>query len=137
MIAQQELQRAIYEALSSSDELNAVVTGIFDEVPNDQEEPYIEIGEIIETPEDAFGSEGANCVVTLQYFSAEGGKRESQEVAKIGHGVLDPSSFSPSLDGMTLVSISRAIFSVIREGTTQTGIRCRGVARYRVFITRP
>lgn len=59
------LQVGIYELLSGDAALDALITGVFDSVPEDTEPPYVTIGEMLATPDGAHGSHGrqTSCVI--------------------------------------------------------------------------
>lgn len=52
---------------------NALVTGVFDAVPEDAAQPYIQLGEATETPQHTFTSEVYDVVASLRIWSTYDG----------------------------------------------------------------
>lgn len=82
---QNELQKAIYQILSASLPLQAIVAGrIFDEVPQGESFPYIVIGDDDLKPWDLDCKLGFEALITIHAFSRYKGRKEAKEIgAKI------------------------------------------------------
>ena len=82
---QNELQKAIYQILSASLPLQAIVAGrIFDEVPQGEHFPYIVIGDDDLKPWDLDCKQGFEALITIHAFSRYKGRKEAKEIgAKI------------------------------------------------------
>lgn len=52
------LQVGLYMLLSGDATLDALITGVYDHVPEDAEPPYVVIGEMLASPDGAHGSYG-------------------------------------------------------------------------------
>lgn len=83
------VQRAIFGTLTGDPELMARVSGVFDEVPEDAEFPYVVIGEATSTPRNTLTGHGRETVVTLHVWSRYQGFTEALEIADRITGLLD------------------------------------------------
>jgi hypothetical protein len=83
------LQQAIFARLTGDAALMAVITGVFDGAPEGTAYPYVVLGEVIETPDNAHGAFGADSVVTLHVWSKATGYKEGLEMAAHLRRVLD------------------------------------------------
>ncbi|MGW2547493.1 DUF3168 domain-containing protein, partial [Kitasatospora sp. NPDC001574] len=63
------LQAALYTALTADEQLTAMVTGVFDYVPEDTAYPYVVLGEAIETPHNTHDRYGRQTAITLHVWS--------------------------------------------------------------------
>lgn len=84
-----QLQTAIYQKLTGAPALMALVSGVFDEVPEDAAYPYVSIGSILETPDDAHDGQGLNSFVTLHVWSKALGFAEAYDVFAALDSALD------------------------------------------------
>lgn len=67
-----QLQRAIVARLRGSSEVMALVTGVFDAVPQGQKFPYAVFDEPLETPNDHFDLRGHAVSVLLVIYTQDG-----------------------------------------------------------------
>ncbi len=74
------VQKAIYRELTSNQELMAIVTGIFDQVPQDQPFPYVTIGEFTSVPFRTHSRFGEEITVTMHIWSQAEGYMESATI---------------------------------------------------------
>ncbi|MEX1037861.1 MAG: DUF3168 domain-containing protein [Acidimicrobiia bacterium] len=82
------IQTAIYVLLDADlDESGAGtlddlgVVGVFDEVPEGTNKPYVVVGEAYETPDNSHDRKGRRTVVTVHVWSDQQGFKESVEIA--------------------------------------------------------
>lgn len=75
-----ETQRAIYEALTGSAPLMALITGVYDHVDQGTEYPYVVIGEDPATEWDTDTEQGAEQLVTIHSWSRERGRLETKQI---------------------------------------------------------
>ncbi|KAA6450951.1 DUF3168 domain-containing protein [Bacillus swezeyi] len=125
-----ELQKAIYERLSTDEALNAVITGIFDNPDKNTEFPYVTIGEDTSTPFETKVTFGENITTVLHVWSrAEDGKREAKEILSL---VLQALSKAPLLVyGFQVLDFGVQQTQVI---TDIDGITQHGILRLRLYI---
>jgi hypothetical protein len=70
------VQRAIYRTLAEDDELQSLVSGVFDDVPEGTEFPYVVIGEGTLLPDNYLTGFGREVRVTLHVWSRTGVSRK-------------------------------------------------------------
>lgn len=75
------VQRAIYRTLAEDDELQSLVSGVFDDVPEGTEFPYVVIGESTLIPDNYLTGFGREVRVTLHVWSQYRGFAEALEIA--------------------------------------------------------
>lgn len=63
-----EIQQAVYQRASADSALAALVTGVFDDVPESQAHPYVKLGEAMETPRNTSTEFGREVVITLHVW---------------------------------------------------------------------
>lgn len=66
------LQAAEYARLTGSAEFMALVTGVYDSVPENAKRPYVTIGEAVEVPDRSFGNEGREVTRTFHIYDKDG-----------------------------------------------------------------
>ncbi|MGW1035005.1 DUF3168 domain-containing protein [Streptomyces antibioticus] len=72
---------AVLAALTADAPLMALVTGVLDNVPEPQGFPYIELGESVETPENAHDRHGSAVLQTLHIWSRYRGYAQALTIA--------------------------------------------------------
>lgn len=125
------LQAAIVQALKSSADLMAKVTGVYDEVPEDVAYPYVSIGAITETADDAHDRQGLDSLVVLHVWSTYKGFAEAADIFAAVDASLDRRPLAVS--GWTDVSIRHEEHQFLKDPDPDV----RHVyAQYRVRLTR-
>lgn len=105
------VQTALYERLTGDADLMALLTGVFDDVPEGTPEPYLVVGESIETPDNRHGNFGRQTVTTLHVWSRQRGFAEASAIADSVVRVLDhqPLSISGRRHIVTRFEFSQAL----------------------------
>ncbi|MCI0632520.1 MAG: DUF3168 domain-containing protein [Actinobacteria bacterium] len=83
------IQQGIYELLTGDATLDALVTGVFDHVPEGVDKPYVRLDESLETPDNAHGSFGSITVQTLRIWTRARGHREGLTIEARIRALLD------------------------------------------------
>lgn len=91
-----EVQTAIYDKLTGDSTLMALITGVYDHVPEGTVHPYVVIGETTATAENAHDRIGKDQVVTLHVWSKQHGFSEALEIAARICTVLEHQSLTVS-----------------------------------------
>jgi hypothetical protein len=125
------LQRAVFQKLTGTPALMALVTGVFDEVPDNQAFPYVSIGSTIETPDDTHDAQGLEASITLHVWSKYPGIREAADIFAALDAALDRQPLT--VPGFKDVSVVHAQHESIRD--PDPAIRHIN-AQYRVRLTR-
>jgi hypothetical protein len=124
-----ELQPAIIEKLKSDVTLTGMVTGIFDDVPQGTDYPFVKVGESSETPRNTFGRRGRDVSITIDVFSVYEGFKEAFEI----YNQIDE-----LLDGQPLTLSNYSLVYLQNDGMqtilAQDGVTRQIPVRYRAFI---
>ena len=84
-----QIHRAIYARLTGDPELSGMVTGVWDDVPEDADWPYVTIGESIESPDNTHGGFGRDVVATLHVWTKYAGTSQGARIGNRIVGLLD------------------------------------------------
>lgn len=71
-----DLQSAVYSRLASDSELNALVTGVYDKVPQNSNYPFISLGDWSAEHWSTQGLDGLRLMLSMEAWSKNGGKSE-------------------------------------------------------------
>ena len=88
-IAMEAVQRAFYARMSASSELQALITGIHQQVPEDDLYPYVVLGEATETPDNAHGKIGRSTSSMLHIWSQYDGFGEALKILAVVVALFD------------------------------------------------
>ncbi|MBU8788041.1 DUF3168 domain-containing protein [Bacillus sp. JJ353] len=129
-LASWNLQKAIYNRLSTDAALNEVIKGVFDNPNKDTPFPYVSIGEDTSTPFETKVTFGENITTVIHAWSrAEDGRREAKEILSL---VLQALSKAPLLvNGFKVLDFGVQQAQVI---TDIDGITQHGILRIRLYI---
>lgn len=125
------LQLAIVQQLRANAPLTALVSGVFDEVPEDQPHPYVTAGSITETVDDAHNQRGLEAQVELHIWSRYPGYKEAADILAALDAVLDRQPLTVS--GFRDVSVAHVQHTELRD--PDPDIRHINVS-YRVWLTK-
>jgi len=125
------LQTAIYQKLTASPELMALVSGVYDEVPEPAPFPYVAIGAITETVSDAHDRQGLDVMVVLHVWSKYPGNGEAADIFAALDAALDRQPLTAA--GWTDITIKHDNHQFIAD--PDPAIRHVN-AEYRVMLTR-
>lgn len=126
MIRTWPVQRAIYTVLSSDATLNAMVTGISDEPLQNQQHPYIVLGEDTAASDDLLSETGSQVTLTMHVWDKDAPTSRAKQI-------VDRINFL--LHNATLTLLSGAAVSCRSEftQTTRDGDTVHSVVRVRVL----
>ena len=129
------IQQAIYTTLTGYAPLMAVVTGVYDNVPQAIDSgsatafPYVTIGEDVIVEWDTDDSLGANATVTVHTWSRKAGRKECKAIQSHIFDALARKEISVS--GYTLVTIE---FEGEETFLDFDGETRHGVSTFRIYI---
>jgi hypothetical protein len=86
---------------SYTDSAGNLKDGIYDGVPNSAKYPYINIGDLIETPFNTFGRSGRRVTITLHVWSQYSGYKEALTIYGRINELVDGQEFT--LNGHTFI----------------------------------
>lgn len=96
-----DIKAAIITLLRADGTLAALVSGVYDEVPQGTAYPYIAVGSMTEVRFNAFGKAGKDTTVTLHVWSQNAGFKEALAITDRVNVLLDNTALSVS--GFNLV----------------------------------
>lgn len=108
-----ELQKAVFTALSGNAPLVADVTGIFDKVPAEQEQPYLVMGDSEEIQFSTKTEVIQEHRLTIEIVSDSGGRQEIKQLQSQIHDILNDTK--PVLDSGTTICIMYADSSNFKD----------------------
>jgi hypothetical protein len=124
-----ELQKAIYSALNGDAALSALVTGVYDDVPEGTAYPYVVLGEDTGIN---FGSktlDGLEYTLTIHAWSQYRGRKEVKEIMEAIYDALHDASLS--VTDATLVNIRQEFETTLMDAD---GLTRHGVMRFRAVV---
>jgi hypothetical protein len=125
------INAAVYSRLSGDATLLATATGgVHDDVFDATSFPYVQIGDTIETPWDAFGNQGRTNLVTIHTWSQYQGAKESWTMISRIIALLD--RYALSVSGVTLTRCVHERSMVLRDPDGKTR---HGVVEFRVEVS--
>lgn len=125
------LQAAVYQKLTASSALTALVSGVYDEVPEPAPYPYVSYGSITETADDAHDRQGLDCLITLHVWSKAPGFAQAYDIFAALDAALDRQPLAVA--GFTDVFIKHEQHQALKD--PDPAIRHIN-AQYRVRLTR-
>ncbi|MFE2106637.1 DUF3168 domain-containing protein [Kitasatospora sp. NPDC059463] len=128
------LQAAVYTQLTTDAELRAMVTGVYDYVPEGTAYPYVVIGEAIETPDNRHHGFGRQTVLTLHIWSQYRGYSEALAIGARAMAVLDHQPLT--ISGLHHVSTRYEMGQTLTDPEPPGDIR-HLVQRYRITTEQP
>lgn len=126
------VQRAIYAKLHGDEALMAVVSGVFDEVPEAGELPFVAFQELTETPSDTHDTRGFEVMVTINAWSGYKGNRQAAEILAHVDRILHRKPLI--VDGWTVISIAHVADGVRKAQSNKVPTIRQGQARFRVRV---
>lgn len=129
------IQKAIYDTLTAYSPLMAVVTGVYDNVPQAIDSgsvtafPYVTIGEDVIVEWDTDDSLGANATITVHTWSRTAGRKECKTIQ--GHIFDALSRQELTVTGYTLVTIEYEGEESFLDFDGETR---HGVSTFRIYL---
>lgn len=115
------LQQALYERLTSNAPLMAMVSGVFDRVPDDTSFPYITLGDMAISDASALGTVGTDQRVDLHVWSREGGRKQAAAIMDSVYGLLHNANFSVTGQALVNARFSSSTIQLENDGWTYHG----------------
>ncbi|GGS47732.1 DUF3168 domain-containing protein [Streptomyces violaceus] len=125
------LQQAVVQKLRAHAPLMALVTGVYDEVPEQATHPYVTLGSISENVDDAHNQRGLEATVVLHVWSKYRGFKEAADILSALDAALDRQPLTVA--GFTDVSVAHQAHTQVRD--PDPAIRHINVS-YRVWLTK-
>lgn len=125
------LQQAVVQKARAHAPLMALVSGVYDQVPEAAVHPYVTVGSITENVSDAHNQRGLDVAVVLHVWSKYPGFKEAAEILAALDEALDRQPLAVA--GFTDVSIAHDQHTQLRD--PDPDIRHINVS-YRVWLTK-
>lgn len=125
------LQQAVVEKLRAHAPLTVLVSGVYDEVPEQVAHPYVSLGSVTEDVDDAHNQRGLEATVVLHVWSKYRGFKEAADILAALDAALDRQPLDVA--GFTDVSVAHRQHQALRD--PDPTIRHINVS-YRVWLTR-
>lgn len=128
-----DLQKGVYSTLISAgitDSSGSAITGVFDDVPEGTEYPYITIGE--DTAVDVSSKDKTifEHTLTIHAWSQYRGRRDIKELMEQVHNALH--NVAITVDGASLCNLRQEFQTTLLEND---GITRHGVMRFRAVVS--
>ncbi|MGD9879026.1 MAG: DUF3168 domain-containing protein [Hyphomicrobiaceae bacterium] len=126
------IDTAIVTALKASAAIKALVGNparVYDHVPEETAYPYIEVGEVVDTPFDDKSTTGLEHAITLHVWSRYRGRKETKQILDALHALLHRGTLTVSGNSHVLTRfVSNSTFR------DPDGLTYHGVAIYDVIV---
>jgi hypothetical protein len=122
------LQQAVFAALDGDASLDALIGAgrVFDHVPENQDFPYVTVGEATAVDASTMGKDGQQHTITLHAWSRGRGRKEVKQILGAIHDLLHKSTLA-----ITGHVHAGTIFEFSETFVENDGLTYHGVARYR------
>lgn len=84
-----EVQEKIFDVLSSNNDLQNLVTGVFDYVPKTTKVPYITFGPMLSSSEDTKVEDGEKITITIEIWDESMGREKTIEIMTLIEEILE------------------------------------------------
>ena len=124
------LQEATYTRLNDDSTLGALITGVYDAVPDDTTLPIVVIGPSTSTDDGTKTLDCRDYIFNVDVWSDYRGMKETKNIVKEVYGLLH--EYALSVTGASLVDLRCEFTTELLE---DNGITRHGVMRFRAFVT--
>lgn len=128
--SQFSLQQSFYQHLTGDTTLMALVSGIFDHVPQSTAYPFVTIGEAIIRDWSNVEHQGTEQTIALRIWSREAGRKQASTIMERIVTLLNSSTLSVS--GQALRSLRFVSSNIILQ---EDGLTYRGTLTFRVLLS--
>lgn len=125
------VQTIVYQALTLDAEVMALVTGVFDAVPQGQAFPYVTLGEDNHNEWDTVTSLGSDASITVHTWSRERGRKETKAIQGEIYDALHRAEMTHP--GYRIVSID---WEGSQSFMDADGLTRHGVQTFRILLER-
>lgn len=126
-----QISSQVYDALMANAALLSLVTGVYDHVPQEEEYPYVVIGELVETPQNTDDVEQmSEASIIIHSYSGEWGRKETHAIQKeIVNSLHRAEMAEPGVEFVNTEHEQSQSF------TDSDGITRHGVVEFNIIIT--
>jgi len=123
------LRTAIYQRLTGDSTLMALITGVYDDVPETTAYPYVVLGDDSDTNYGTKTLDGVQYIINIHAWSRYRGVKEASEILERIYYLLH--EYAIVVTGASAIHIRQEFNTVFVDGD---GITRHGVIRFRVVI---
>lgn len=120
---------AIYAALSTDQALGGMIKGVFDDVPQDTEYPYVVVGEETTVNNGSKTVDGQEYTLTIHVWSRYRGLKETKLIMERVYEILHNQALVVS--GAALVNLRQEFTSTLMDAD---GLTRHGIMRFRAAV---
>ena len=124
------LQEALYSRLDGDSTLGALITGVYDAVPDDTALPIVVIGPASTSDDGSKTLDARDYIFNVDVWSDYRGMKETKNISQRVYTLLHEHDLSVS--GANLIDLRCEFSSEVLEND---GVTRHGVMRFRAFIT--
>ncbi len=116
-----ESQKAIYSKLSGDATLGAMISGVFDRVPEQADYPYVTIGDAQWQDWSTQGQGGSEITMTLYAYSRKAGRKESLDILARIYALLHEGTLSMSGQNLIVMRCTQGSVRLMEDGLSYQG----------------
>ena len=122
VLALKNVQQALYSKLSGDGVLMAMITGVFDALPEQTSLPYVIIGDGVESKEDSLESSHSRCELAIHVWTGALGRKTVLNVMDRVYGLLHQGSLTLTGFELLLMRCREAFTELVEEGPHLHGV---------------
>jgi hypothetical protein len=123
------LASAVYSRLTGDTTLMSIVEGVYDDVPQDTEYPYVVIGEETTINNGSKTLDGQEYTITIHVWSRYRGFKETKQIMERIYTLLH--NYALAVTGASLVNLRQEFTSTLMDAD---GLTRHGIIRFRAAI---
>jgi hypothetical protein len=123
------VQGVVYNTLFADAPLNALIQGVFDDVPQHQTFPYVSIGESTHNQDDTVGTLGDVASIIVHSWSRARGKKETKQIQGAIYDALHRKS--ATYTGYDIIGID---WEGSQSFTDADGLTRHGVTTFKILL---
>lgn len=127
--APHEFQLSLYGKLTADSTLMALITGVYDYVPQNQAFPFITIGDVAWNDRSSHTTDGYTGDFTIHVWTEAHGRKTNYAIQKRIDELINTGTIT--ISGWNNLSMRRTLTNTLVEADTLT---VHGVCRYRIYI---
>jgi len=115
-------QQAVYQALTGDASLMALVSNVYDRVPENAVFPYVTIGDAVGRDWSTTTSAGMEYRLALQLFSRGGGRKQAAGIMERLYAVLHDATLTVTGQTLVLLRYESSAIRLEDDGVTHRGV---------------
>ncbi len=116
-----ECQKAIYSRLTGDSTLNAIISGVYDRVPDNTAYPYVTIGNAQWRDWSTQSRQGSEIHLDVHAYSRKGGRKEALDIMARVYALLHDGSLSVTGHHLVMMRCESAQVRQMEDGLSYAG----------------